>query len=317
MEVLKRKTAFVLVVIIALSSLFFFIDRREVFFRPEEVSFSSKIVAKGLPNTVIFNYDVSEVIADSFFIQQSWDGRRRVRISPNETEHTSFYYEPGYFHAKLIANDQVIKEHEVFVESDGWAAMIERFPEPIYINEYLVRQENLAVDLANFEQQQQHYQDKDFWIDYYFVRDFGDIDGNNFEYSCRVRNDSDLGSVCRESRISLICTNGRYNIPLSMPGCVSNLYLTLGDNFYDGKKHDLSSLGCDLSQWIDFKLKVSGKKCEISIDDSVVMEDSYKMDLGRVVGIKFKFNGAGQVDDILLRNQDQSIAFEDDFAKAN
>jgi hypothetical protein len=312
-SLLNRKTAFAFVVLIALSSLFFFIDRREVFFKSEEVTFSSKIVTEGLPNSVIFDYDVSKVIADSFFIQQSWDPRRRVRISPNETKHTSFYYYPGYFHAKLIANDQVIREHEVFVESDGWIAMIERFPEPIYINEYMVPEGNLLVDLDHFEQRQEHYQDRDFWIDYYFVEEMGETDGNNFEYECRIRNNSDLGSVCHESRISLICTNGRYNIPLCMPGCVSNLDLTLGDSYYSGKEHDLSPLGCDLTQWIDFKLKVADKKCEISINDSTVMTESYRMDLGRIVGIKFKFNGTGEVDNILLKDQDQSISFQEDF----
>ncbi|MCK5369118.1 MAG: hypothetical protein KAQ62_11220, partial [Cyclobacteriaceae bacterium] len=117
----NQKIIVVLVVLIALLSLYFLIDRRQVFYVPEDVVFQSKKVSTGLPNKVIFEYDISNVIADSFHIQQSWDQRRRIRISPNDTKHTSFYYFPGFFHAKLIANSEVIKEHEVFVESDGWA----------------------------------------------------------------------------------------------------------------------------------------------------------------------------------------------------
>jgi hypothetical protein len=123
----------------------FLIDRRQVFFNADEVSFSSRIVSSGLPNSVIFDYDVSKVIADSFHIQQSWDSRRRVRVSPDDRQHTSFYYYPGYFHAKLIANDQVIKEHDVFVESNGWIGMIERFPEPVYITDYIAQNGYLAA----------------------------------------------------------------------------------------------------------------------------------------------------------------------------
>lgn len=310
----NKKLAVVLVVLIALSSLFFFIDRRQVFFKADEVEFSSRIVSTGLPNSVIFDYDVSKVIADSFHIQQSWDARRRVRVSPDDRQHTSFYYYPGYFHAKLIANDQVIKEHNVFVESNGWIGMIERFPAPIYINESLMKNEYLTADLKNFDQIKNVFQDEGFWIDYYNVLDFGELDANNFEYQCRIRNNSDRGSVCHESRISLICTEGRYNIPLSMPGCVSNLNLTLGDNFYYGKEHDLSALGCDLTDWVKFKLKVSDKKCEISINDSTVLVETYQMDLGQIVGFKFKFNGEGAVDDIQLSDSQNTIFYHEGFS---
>ena len=141
----NQKLVILLVVFLALSSVFFLIDRRQVFYQPNEVVFTSKKTAIGLPNTVIFEYDVSKVIADSFHIQQSWDQRRRVSISPVDTKHTSFYYYPGYFHAKLIANNEIIKEHEVFVESDGWIGMADRFPEPIYINDLLTVSEGLLL----------------------------------------------------------------------------------------------------------------------------------------------------------------------------
>lgn len=309
----NRKVAVVLVVVIALSSLFFFIDRRQVFFNADEVTFSSRIVSTGLPNSVIFDYDVSKVIADSFHIQQSWDSRRRVRVSPDDRQHTSFYYYPGYFHAKLIANDQVIKEHDVFVESNGWIGMIERFPEPVYITAHLTKNGFLSVDLDKFEQLNRVYQEGDFWVDYYNVHDLGKVDAHNFEYKCRIRNRSERGSVCHESRISLICTEGRYNIPLCMPGCVSNLNLTLGDKFYFGKEHDLSMLGCDLTEWVEFKLSVINKKCEISINDSTVLAADYQMDLGRIVGFKFKFNGEGEVDDIQLSDGLNTVFYHEEF----
>ena len=309
----KQKAAVVLVILIAISSLFFFIDRRQVFFKSDEVSFSSRKVSIGLPNSVVFEYDLSKVIADSFFLQQSWDPRRRVPILQTENTHTSFYYYPGYFHAKLMANDQVVKKHEVLVESDGWIGMIERFPEPIYINEFLTQKDILSADLSNFEPAKEIYQNKDFWINYYYVKDMGDVDANNFQFQCKIRNNSDLGSVCHEARIMLICTKGRYNIPMCMPGCVSNLNLTLGDNFYYGKEFDLSMLGCDITQWVHVSFSVEEKNCTMMINGTSVMEESYNIDLGKVVGFKFKFNGVGEVDDILLKNNLDTQIFQDSF----
>lgn len=310
----NRKTVVALVVIISLSSVFFFIDQRQVFYKAEEVVFKSKMVSSGLPNTVIFEYDISKVIADSFHIQQSWDRRRRVKISPQDTKHTAFYYYPGYFHAKLIANSEIIKEHEVLVESNGWIGMIERFPEPIYINDLLTTGAGyLGVEINNYPKKADHIQDKNFWVDYYYVKDFGTTDANNFDFECRIRNNSDLGSICHESRISVICTSGRFNIPVCMPGCVSNINVTLNDVYLSGKHHDLSALGCDITEWTNFNLKVENRKCEITIGDQLRLSHTFKNDPGKIVGFKFKFNGAGEVDMLKLSELDNSIIFEDSF----
>ena len=309
-----QKAIVALIVVLALSSLFFLIDRRQVYYKPEEVVFKSRKVASGLPNTVVFDYDVSKVVADSFYIQQSWDVRRRVRISPLDSQHTSFYYYPGYFHAKLIANDQIIKQHEVYVKSDGWVGMIERFPEPIYINELLVQEDGaLVADLHSYKGGQEHYQDGSFWIDYYFVEELGGVDANNFVYECRIKNNSEYGSVCSESRISIMCSAGRFNIPLCQPGCVGNINLSLGDRYISGTVQDLSALGCDLNNWIDFRLRVSNKKCEIHIDNELVLEEEYTADLGKIAGFKFKFNGVGAVDYLSLKNEDGALIFQEDF----
>lgn len=310
----NQKVLLVLLVIVALSSVFFFIDRRQVFYNQDEVVFTSKRVSEGLPNTVVFEYDVSKVIADSFHIQQSWDSRRRVKVSPQETKHTSFYYYPGYYRAKLIANSEVIKGHDVFVESDGWLAMIERFPEPIYINDLLTtRKGYLSVDINNYPKRADHFQDKDFWMDYYYVKDFGETDASNFNFECRIRNNSDLGSVCHESRISIMCTNGRFNIPLCNPGCVGNINATLNGVYLSGKYQDMSFLGCDIAQWTNFRMKVENRICKIFINEEQRLSHTFKNHPGKIVGIKFKFNGVGEVDMVRLSDLNNSIVFENSF----
>ena len=313
-RIFNRKVIVIFIVLLATSSLYFLIDRRQVFYKSEDVIFKSEIVTAGLPNTVVFEYDVSKVIADSFHIQQSWDRRRRVRISPLDFTHTSFYYYPGYFHAKLFANSEIIKEHEVFVESNGWMGIVERFPEPMFINNLLTNTEgHLDIDVSRLLSEQDHVQDDNFWVDYYYVKDLGVTDASNFNFECRIRNNSILGSVCHESRISIICTKGRYNIPLCIPGCVSNINVTLGDRYLSGKKNDLSSLGCDLNNWVDFKLIVEDKKCVIFIDGETRIEESHAADLGEIVGFKFKFNRVGEVDMLRLIDLDGKVVFEDQF----
>ncbi len=80
----------------------------------------NKTTRNDLPNTVVFNYNIDDVNADSFFIQQSWDKDRRVRIDKKNHTLTDIYYEPGYHVAKLIANDSVIRTIDVSIPTDKW-----------------------------------------------------------------------------------------------------------------------------------------------------------------------------------------------------
>src|SRR5688572_4838980 len=87
----------------------------------EKASFSVKKTTRNdIPNTVVFSYNIDDVKADSFFIQQSWDENRRVRIYKKTYTVTDIYYEPGYHKAKLIANDQVIRSFDVSIPTGDW-----------------------------------------------------------------------------------------------------------------------------------------------------------------------------------------------------
>ena len=51
----------------------------------ESAAFSfRKNTSNDIPNSVVFSYNIDDVQADSFFIQQSWDKNRRVRIYKNK-----------------------------------------------------------------------------------------------------------------------------------------------------------------------------------------------------------------------------------------
>jgi hypothetical protein len=103
-----------------------------------------KTTSNDLPNSVVFNYNIDQLTGDSFFIQQSWDKNRRVRIQKKNYTLTDIYYEPGYHKAKLIVNDQVVKTVGVSIPTNGWflyAIKYEKGSLPVYI-----RKEKVATD---------------------------------------------------------------------------------------------------------------------------------------------------------------------------
>src|SRR5690606_1182482 len=93
-----------------------------------EFSFSSKkMVFEGVPNSVIFNYIASSAgLSDIVEIQQSWDERLRTEVPKDKTIHNSIYYYPGYFRAKLVISDTVVKEHGILIKTNGWLPLIEK-----------------------------------------------------------------------------------------------------------------------------------------------------------------------------------------------
>ena len=83
----------------------------------ESIEFSSHRVASGVPNTVIFKYDVSKVSSDNIQIQQNWDKSRRFSIQKDQSEVASTYYYPGHWTAKLVVDNEVIKQHPIYILS--------------------------------------------------------------------------------------------------------------------------------------------------------------------------------------------------------
>ena len=94
---------------------------------PDDFEFrANKVVAEGVPNSVVFHYDASVAATDSVYIVQTWDIRRKKLVSKDNHEHSAMYYYPGFFKTKLIADDQVVKTHDLFVTSDGWLCLAEQ-----------------------------------------------------------------------------------------------------------------------------------------------------------------------------------------------
>ena len=104
---------------------------------PSDFSFSSEKISEGIPNSVVFKYGIPPYIknGDQLEIQQSWDDSKRRSISNSDSVATSIYYSPGYFMAKLLANDIVVKEHGLLIPSNGWLGLLEDGEFPIYLDE--------------------------------------------------------------------------------------------------------------------------------------------------------------------------------------
>ncbi len=309
--------AFVLVIVISI----YIVSRSGSGVDYENVHFSSrKVVSAGVPNTVVFDYDVTGIDSDDIQIQQSWDPKMRDTVPPGKGQYTSVYYYPGFHKAKLVIDQDVVKEHDIHITTDGWLTLA-RYglddPVPLYIPGDDVESDGrIHVSPASLAANKLDLSGNSFLVSYYNVRSFGDVQGDDFTIEARVKNDLNEGGLtCQYSELIVMCENGRMIIPLCLPGCVSNISLKLMDTWVHGRDNDLSSLGCDLSEWNDLRCEIAGKKARISVNESFAREVSYEESAGRVMGIHFLFFGCGSVDRVRLEASDGTTVFEDDFLK--
>jgi hypothetical protein len=284
-----------------------------------------KASPREIPATVVFNYDIENVQADSFFIQQSWDRNRRVRISRNSHILTDIYYEPGFHIAKLIANDSVIRTIDISIPTDGWFVFarspgVRNVPEYISTNNKKngVDDENNIADgsftitetqLANNKVEPAN--DKEYV--YSFFPEAVKVNSDDFTLKSRVRM-KELGkNFCPYITIDVFTQRYTMFVKTMPRGCASEALLQFGDKVISGKDNDLTSLAFDVRQWLDIRISVINRKVKIFINGEQAFTTSYARTSNAITGLSFVSNGLCEIDYVSLKGNDGSVVYENDF----
>jgi len=302
-----------LAVVLVILSILFFINQKTV--KPVDLSkvkFEAIKVSDNLPNSVIFNYDASAFHSDSVFIQQSWDPARRERVDGNGKQFTSIYYEPGFFVAKLVVDNQVKKQCLVYIKTKGWNGVVEKQPVPIYLSAKEMKGKNwMGVTDSTLRQKLGLPVFNNTWVKFSNVREFKDIDAGNFTFETTLRNSSAIeASVCRQIRIIILGTSTAIIIPLADKGCISGIDLWTGDTWIGGRNHDMSAFGCDFSQFQNLKCTVENHHFKIYLNSKLIIDTLQKHTLDEIVGIRYEFEGAAEIKDVKLSTPGKVTYFD-------
>ena len=270
---------------------------------PEGMTFQSRVLTDTYPNSVVFDLDLHQPMSDCLHIQQYWDPTKTIRLTADQEQATGIYYFPGYFRAKLLMEGKVVDEHDLFLKSRGWLGILSYSPVPKYFKPES-RQNMLHVNEELYGEVSKT--ESPLNTEYHYINDLGDVSADNFSVSATVRNTfNDRWAVCETVQMYIIGTTGAYIIPYSQIGCSSDLYLMLNDKGFDGKSHDLSALGTSFNESRNIGIRVKDKEVTILIEDQPVMTESYEESMGRLVGIRFKFLGVGEVDSLSILDQNE------------
>lgn len=283
----------------------------------ETAQFSAKkVTSNDLPNSVIFNYNVDDIVADSFFIQQSWDRRRRVKIFKNHYTLTDIYYEPGYHRAKLIANDQVIKTLEVSIPTDRWffyalERVAQSLPKYILPTKYAKNGslQLLKSDLLNSEVK---IEKENEFLQVYFPSEI-QSSSDNFVLRAKVRVNELRNNACPYFTCEVYCQNNFIVFSNTLKGCTSEINAMFGENYLSGKTTDLSAMGLDVTVWNDLELVVKNKHVTITINNAKIFSARYDHSGGFITGFGFMSNGLCEVDFLDIKTLDGKSIYSNNF----
>ncbi|HTF16684.1 MAG TPA: hypothetical protein VK658_01355, partial [Chryseolinea sp.] len=306
--------------LVVIAGFYFFGATKAPVEHAEKATFSfKKNTSNDIPNSVVFSYNVDSVEADSFFIQQSWDVNRRVRIYKNKYTLTDIYYEPGYHIAKLIANDSAIREVDVSIPTDRWFFYaIDNVPK--YTPEYIRTDRStdhgsLGLGVNQLLENRIDIS-KDKRYHYVYFPGQMDVPSDNFRFKTRVRMKEVRSSTCPYIELELYCQRSFMIMRSTTKGCAHEAFMTFGEQVFRGKDNDLLPISFDVSQWTDIEIAVNNKVVTIKINDKVVYTARFTTDTKYLTGLGYISNGLVEVEAVELASLEGEVMYKNNFEES-
>jgi hypothetical protein len=154
------------------------------------ITFSLKKTDTDFPNSVVFDYDVSAISPEKLTIQQSWDKRMTVDADTKGNCRTCIYYYPGFYTAKLIGDDKLLKETKLMLNTKDWLPLIiyqfwDSIPVYIHNTDFSAKDE---IHLSPVEVQKNGVAiDKEYLTYFSMAKEFG-LSSDNFQFETKVKN---------------------------------------------------------------------------------------------------------------------------------
>ena len=305
------------ITLLIVAGVFFFSRKSGMVKNADKATFSfRKNASNEIPNSVAFSYNIDEVQADSFFIQQSWDVNRRVRIYKGKYTLTDIYYEPGYHIAKLIANDSAIREVDVSIPTDRWFFyaidnIANYQPEYVKVDSF-VNSGRLGLTVAQLTANSVDV-NKDKRYHYVYFPSQMNVPSDNFKFTTRVRMSEVRPSTCPYIEIELFCQRAFMSMRSTTQGCAHTASVTFAEQVMRGIDNDLLPISFDVSQWTDIEILVKNKVATVKINDQEVLSTRFVTDTKYLAGLGYISNGLCAVDKAELIGLDGKVVYENDF----
>ncbi|WP_341227156.1 hypothetical protein [uncultured Arcticibacterium sp.] len=302
-------------VLLLVAALFLYLKSKPKY-NLEDFQFSSKtMLSKGLPNSVVFDYDATAANEnDTVFISQNWDVRRKFAVDRNKRHHSSIYYYPGYYRAKLMAGDYILKEHDIQIITDGWLGVLANTTNdmPLYFSKEEVYEKDAVVASKELLEKYDIGLTPDLPLIWFSnQKDLEGFKTDNFEFEIEVKSSFSEGkAACQNMQIMLQAKDDILIIPLAQPACVGNMYLAAYGFGTDSKSADLSGFGADLHEWTKIKVVCIDREVQFFVNGNLAYKATTQNPVNEIVGVHARFEGPGSIRNTVLRSGGMEVVFD-------
>jgi hypothetical protein len=218
---------------------------------------------------------------------------RRIAVSPSGTDYSAIYYYPGYFKAKLIVDTQIVRTHDLMITSDGWLAVAEADPVPIYFKkEEVARKEGIEVDSNTLARYHLTLQPAAPKVRLFYMKDLGDLSDSDFTFETTLKTGPPQGSgVCQHVQVLIQCKNDVFIIPLAAQACIGDIGLYTAGATASSRNADLSGFGCDLTQWTTLRVTSSHRHLTFLVNGKPAWSANFPDDPTDIIGVQYRFSG--------------------------
>jgi hypothetical protein len=270
-----------------------------------------------VPCIVVFDYDVRNIVADSFFIIESAHDYEKKYLPVANGQLTSSYYHPGTYHAFLVANDSIVKKLGIEIVSNNWVGMISYqnssnvLPYYFYYNK-IIENGSLSVSPKLLHDNNIPLKDDMFMI---LSKTYNiDIKNCNYTLKTRVKLDSfDINSPSPEIYIGILFKNDFCYMPLVQNGGQDKLQVKHGNIVRTSNESDLSGFGCNLYSWQDVEITCNNHLVTFYVNNTEVLQLIDSTNLGALKGTSINFDGVGSLDYLLIKDADGDTTYFDSF----
>ena len=311
----RQRLVLLMLILVSLGIFSFFFLSSKPKYNPEDFRFSSKtMLTQGLPNSVVFDFDATKANAqDSVFITQSWDTRRKVWVNKNDKHHSSIYYYPGYFKAKLMIGKEIIKEHEIQIKTDGWLSLVEADwgKEPLYFKQSeILKSQTVEVNKELLDKYNLTLHPTPPKIRFFNQKDIKGIMTDHFTFETELKSgDVDDANSCQKVAVLLQSKNDILIAPIVSKGCIGDISLAAYGQYVESKTADLSGFGCNPKEWTKLRIECRQGLMTLYVNNKKAYSTKISNQTTEIVGVQYRFNGAGAVRNTWLEGEKSKVVF--------
>lgn len=261
-----------------------------------------------MPVIVYFKYDLKDIECDSASIQPlGYAGGDEFNIDVSDSIASYSYLWPETFNAKLAVDGKPVKNLIIRLVTNSWKAALSNTKDGFYVKYFDDKEIYSGGKMAFSDNvlKSNHFSTEDIEAtSYHLYKDFT-VDGDSLHFETRIKcSPLERTENSGNLSLSLYFEKASIHLPVALVKSIEkhlNLHVFYQD--FSSKNTNLSGLYTNLENWNLLGMETADRTFRLSLNDSLVFETQYDTNPGKLIGIRYVFNGMGEVDYVRFSSQ--------------